>query len=223
MRRWGIPYSRSGAPHLLLRALQPGVPITLIDVGASDGEFALSLAREYGLGRSLLVEPQPARADELRRKFAGADVAVAQTALSYEPGELPMDILAWDYSSSLLPVDRANAAVASQIDLSVRETIRVPVTTLDSLCESAGMQRTDLLKIDVQGAEMLVLRGAGRMLANTRFILIEVSFKPYYVGGATFDQVYGHLQQCGFRLLGLSEGFRDAAGELVEGDALFGK
>lgn len=223
MRRWGIPYSRHGVPFLLLRTLKPGAPISLIDVGASDGEFALSLARQYGLDRALLVEPQPARAEQLRQLFSGSDFVVAQTALSNERGELPMDILRWDYSSSLLPVDRTRVAVAKRVDLSVHETITVPVTRLDDLCATTGFQDTDLLKLDVQGAELLVLRGSDRILGNTRFVLTEVSFQPYYVGGATFDEVLAHLRGRGFRLLGLSEGFRDAAGELVEGDALFGR
>jgi len=222
-RRWGIPYSRHGTPPLLLRVLRAGKPIRLIDVGASDGQFALSLALEYGLAQALLVEPQPARAEQLRQMFSGTDVIVAQTALSNEPGELPMDILRWDYSSSLLPVDRTYSAVAERIDLSVRETITVPVTTLDALCATTDFESTDLLKLDVQGAELLVLQGSKKVLGNTRFILSEVSFHPYYIGGAQFEQVRSYLKECGFKLLGLTEGFHDAKDELVEGDALFGR
>mgnify|MGYP001562149279 FL=1 len=223
MRRWDIPYSRHGTPPLLLRVLRSGVPINLIDVGASDGEFALSLARQYGLAHALLVEPQPARAEQLRGIFAETDVLVAQTALSNQPGALPMDILHWDYSSSLLPVDRTNSAVAERIDLSVRQTITVPVTTLDDLCAATDFQQADLLKLDVQGTELMVLQGSERMLGNTRFVLSEVSFHPYYIGGAHFEQIRSYLKERGFRLLGLTEGFRDARGELVEGDALFGR
>jgi hypothetical protein len=134
-----------------------------------------------------------------------------------------MDILCWDYSSSLLPIDRSRSAITESIDTSVRETITVSVTTLDDLCGATGIRNADLLKLDVQGAELMVLRGADQILGHTRFVLTEVSFRPYYAGGASFEQILAHMRERGFRLLSLREGFRDATGELVEGDALFGQ
>ena len=220
MRRWGIPYSRHGTHPSLLTVLAADVPITFIDVGASD---AMSVKRQCGFVHALLVEPQPSRVEQLRRLLPSTNVVVAQTALANERGELPMDILRWDYSSSLLPVDRSQSAVTEKIDLSVRETITVSVTTLDDLCDATGIQNADLLKLDVQGAELMVLRGADQILGHTRFVLTEVSFRPYYIGGASFEQILAHMRARGFRLLSLSEGFRDATGELVEGDALFGQ
>jgi hypothetical protein len=64
----------------------------------------------------------------------------------------------------------------------------------------------DLLKPDVQGAELLVLRGAEQTLPHVRFV---------------FREVDDFLCARGFRLLSLREGFRGTDGELFEGDALF--
>jgi FkbM family methyltransferase len=223
MRRWGIAYSRHGTQPLVLKALMAREPIVLIDVGASDGAFAASLEREYGFKRALLIEPQPARVKQLRTMFSGPNVVILETALAEQEGQRTMEVLNWDYSSSLLPVDRSRSSVLERIDLSVRETITVPVSTLDDQCRTFALDSVDLLKLDVQGAELMVLRGAEETLRRTRFVLSEVSFRPYYVGGATFEQIFSHMREKGFRLLGLTEGFRDSSGELVEADALFGR
>jgi hypothetical protein len=62
----------------------------------------------------------------------------------------------------------------------------------------------DCLWIDVQGAEMGVLRSAGEMLGNVRSIFVEVSaYKPLYEGGATLADISSYLLPRGFALVAL--------------------
>jgi hypothetical protein len=119
------------------------------------------------------------------------------------------EVLEWDYSSSILPVRRDLPKVSAVLDLSVREKINCRITTLDALMTEAGWAgNVDLLKIDVQGAELHALRGAEKTLPRVRFVLTEVSFTPLYEGSCVFGEVYDLLSAQGFRLLSLQDGFR---------------
>ncbi len=133
-----------------------------------------------------------------------------------------MDILNFDYSSSILPVLHGVGGADQLLDLGVRERIVVPVRTLDDVLDEAGwIGAIDLLKIDTQGAELRVLKGGMRGLERVRLIWIEVSFRPLYEGSAVLSDVYAFLRSQGFRLYSLHEGFRGVDGELLQADALF--
>jgi FkbM family methyltransferase len=158
----------------------------------------------------------------LRKRFHNPTVAIVEGALADKEGVQEMEILNWDYSSSLLPVRRDIKTVSSMIDLAVKGTIQCRVRTLDAvLRELDWTESIDLLKIDVQGAELVVLRGATQALMRTRLVFTEVSFRAIYEGSCVFHELYNYLCGNGFKFLALSEGFRGSDGELLQGDALF--
>ena len=98
------------------------------------------------------------------------------------------------------------------------------MTKLDTLLhELRWPGNIDLMKIDVQGAELLALRGAEQALARTRFVFAEVSFAPLYEGSCVFGEVYDFLCSRGFRLLSIQEGFRGEDNELLQCDSMFGR
>jgi hypothetical protein len=78
----------------------------------------------------------------------------------------------------------------------------------------------DLLKLDVQGYELEVLRGAEATLRQTRAVLCEVSFREFYTGQPLFTEVVAYLGARGFTLHALAEGTALGA-PLVQADALF--
>jgi len=79
----------------------------------------------------------------------------------------------------------------------------------------------DLLKLDVQGAEHMVLHGGQNTLSKTNMVWTEVSFKRLYEGACLHMEVYDLLARSGFALFELESGFRSASGELLQADALF--
>ena len=219
-----IPSNRYGVPEGLIRALPPSRPISLIDVGAHSGDFTMSIRNHCGLKRALVVEPQPARCKGLLERLGGKGIEIADCALSDHEGFEDLDVLNFDYSSSLLPLVRNDSTIHWGLDLGLRERIRCRVRTLDDLLlQLDWTESIDLLKVDVQGAEMLVLRGAERTLPRVRMVFVEVSFRPLYEGSAVFTDVYGLLRERGFRMLGMEEGFRGTDGELLQSDALFSR
>jgi hypothetical protein len=91
------------------------------------------------------------------------------------------------------------------------------------MTEAQSKENVDLLKIDVQGAELMALRGAAQTLPRVRMICTEVSFTPLYEGSSIFSEIYDFLGDRGFRLLSLREGFRGKDSELLQGDAVFAR
>ena len=222
LARYRIPFSRSGLDGALVSFLGADVPVTVVDVGASTGGFLDAVIAYCGVRKAWLIEPQPARCRELEEKYRGRDYAVFAGALSDHNGAAAMDILNFDYSSSLLKAMPDAAGAGRQLDLGVREQVEVPVRTLDSLLGShASSEPIDLLKIDVQGNELKVLRGAEQSLRRTRLVWIEVSFRPLYEGSAVFSEVYDFLYAHGFYLGAIQEGFRGDGRELLQADAVF--
>jgi FkbM family methyltransferase len=218
----GVPSNRYGVPIPLMKYLEGKHGISMIDIGASEGHFTKDINRFCGVRRALLVEPQPKRCEQLRKMFLSPQYSVVCTALAEKEGCFDMEILKWDYSSSILPVKRDRPEVNAVLDLEVREVIKCRLATLDTICkENEFNDVVNLLKIDVQGAEHLVLAGAEATLKRTELIWTEVSFQPLYDGSSTIEDVITFCKVRGFILKHLTEGFCGSNGELLQGDALF--
>jgi FkbM family methyltransferase len=224
LRHYLVPYSRHGVPPIVLQHIPSREALCVVDVGASRGEFLSSLQRVYGLSKALLVEPQPDLCSALKNRFDSSKVTVCECALGESERTQEMEILNWDYSSSLLNVYRDIENVSSLLDLELNKKIQCKVRTLDSIMNELGwLDSIDILKLDVQGAELLALQGAEETLERTKMIFTEVSFCRLYEGAPVFQEVYDYLHGKGFKLLTISDGFRGADGDLLQGDALFSR
>ena len=219
---YGVLCSRYGVPPPLVHRFRGKPPITLIDIGASEGAFTQSLCQFCGVGKALLVEIQPKRCDQLRKRFPDPSFQVVCGAAGVREEDRVVDILAWDYSTSLLSIDRTDRNAVGANDYSVRERIKTRVRSLDRLCDEFGFNYAiDLLKLDVQGAEGMVLEGARETLRRVRSVWTEVSFRPLYEESSTFRDVYDFFRRAGFHLIALEDAYRANDGELLQADALF--
>jgi len=79
-------------------------------------------------------------------------------------------------------------------------TREITLRTLDGWAASAGVERIDVMKLDVQGAELEVLRGAEGLLGGVRLIELEVAFNPIYEGQPLFGEVDAFLRARGLLL-----------------------
>jgi FkbM family methyltransferase len=207
-------------PQALSTRLPRGAPLTLVDVGAYQGDFTACVADCCGVRRGVLIEPLPGKAALLRRRFPTPPFDIVECAASDAAGRASLRVQEAEYTSSLLAIRRGLEAF-SRVPLGGTQEVPCLVRTLDDVVAAVGVGEIDLLKIDVQGYEDRVLRGAAQALTWTRWVWIEVSFVPLYDGSCTFETVHRSLSAAGFGLLDIEPGFRAPDGELLQADALF--
>jgi FkbM family methyltransferase len=195
----------------------------VIDGGANQGAFTDAFLRLHQPERVVLVEAIPELAMKLQAKYEDDPrISVVSAALSDRNGESTFEINRSEASSSLLPIDPRNSVWFGR-DLSVANSITVVTLTLPELMERLKLEHIDLLKLDLQGAERLVLAGALQILDRVRVIYIEVFFEPLYSGAWLFGEINEFLSGRGFKLCGLSNIVHAVDGDLVQANATFRK
>jgi FkbM family methyltransferase len=162
---------------LLQTLVEPGM--TIADVGANVGFYAVQMARWVGAGgRVLAFEPDPFTFELLRRRTAAGreNIEVRQWALGEARGTATLYCSAYN---------RADNRVGHRHDEAHVEAVQVEVRTLDECLAEMGLAGVDGLKIDVQGLEAQVLRGAVQAIPRARWIWVE--FSPDHLRGAGTD------------------------------------
>ncbi len=175
----------------------------VVDLGANVGDWTAALLRVAPTAQVIAVEPAPGPRAELHERF-GADtrVQIEARAVAGTSGTAELHLTEHSHNASL----HAPHDMDHLYGHGWRETdiVTVETTTVDEL---VGGRDLALLKIDVQGAELDVLRGAAATLAHTAAVLLEVTFVSHYDGDASFAQLHEHMTGAGFALAGLSAPF----------------
>lgn len=107
----------------------------------------------------------------------------------------------------------------------VASTEEVEVTTVDEFVRAHGIDRVDMLKIDTQGLDYEVLKGAEQSIKNgvVRYIFLEMNFVKMYVGQGGATTLIDYLDPLGRHLIGLYEVYRPLEGERIAwASGLFG-
>ena len=190
-----------GLLRLLEQELRAGD--TVLDVGAHVGVHALTAARllrELGGGRVIAFEPAPDSAAAVRAAAARNDlpVEVVESGLGEADGEIELR------GDPRYPTH--DAGVRSQFgDGDV--VARAPVTTFDAWAQHAGLDRLDVVKIDIEGAEILALRGMRATLRalEPRLLAIEVKDVVMERGPGDVAALHALLAECGYAPAGSPE------------------
>jgi FkbM family methyltransferase len=198
-------YERS-EQEFCVRYVQPGM--TILDVGANHGFYTLLLAKLAAPGTVHAFEPEEANFERLRVNVAlnGFDNVVGnRLAVFSEPGEVTLNVFppeqhGWHtLGSPRMEVDgQPRPPVAQQT---------VAAVTLDAYAEEHGLEQIDLLKLDVEGAELSVLRGASRLLAERRIrcVLFEISRLMVEGMGQRPEDVLQFVRESGFAVHQIDE------------------
>jgi FkbM family methyltransferase len=171
----------------------------LFDVGANVGQTTRAMLDTFPSPRVFAFEPSPATFDSLRRALGGRPgVKVEALAMGSTEGKLPFHVTR-EHSvndSLLVPAWQAGGSV-----------VEVRVETVDGYCERAGLESIGLLKIDAQGYDAEVLRGARHMLDGRRIHLYscEANFERLYEGQATLRDLLAFADEVGYQLVGFYE------------------
>lgn len=221
-RLWGafIPALREGVfPSLEHTTVPFGMEFaTVLDVGASRGQFALFARSRFRGAKIVCFEPLPEARATASRVLDDDDITLHGVALGVSSGQTELHVSARDDSSSLLPIG------SQQVNMfpGTHETgtITVRVERLEKYLDDT-IVRPCLLKLDVQGMELEVLRGAGPKLAHVDEVFVEVSFIELYTGQALAGDVIGYLAEHGLRLVDVHSVVRDSQGAALQADLLF--
>lgn len=150
------------------KVLRPGD--TAIDIGANWGAHSLLFSRLVGpTGTVIAVEPFPPALEELKWHLAKnnrANVRIIDSAVSDKPGYSSFAAGHSAYTGHLVS-DGAVAEEDSKVSV-----LSVETTTLDDLVRNQKLQSVRLIKVDVEGAESLVLQGADEVIKT---------FRPHWV------------------------------------------
>lgn len=176
--------------QFLESTLQPGD--TVLEVGANVGSLTLEIARRVGRdGTVHAIEPTGGAFAKLERNLSlNADlvprVHLHRMLVTDGDGSTPTRELRWSWRIDRTAVDR--------------ERVEVPAVSIDRMVSTIGLTRLDLLKIDVDGYEMKVLRGATETLERFRpTILVELDEKSLAPQGDSVRSAVEFLEARGFR------------------------
>jgi len=182
--------------HAIDRHLAPGA--TFVDVGAHIGYYSLKAAPVVGAaGRVIAIEPNPQTVLKLRDNIraSGASV-VAVEPVACADTEATLDLFAAPRSNTgETSLSRANASQEGPAVASYRVRAR----PLDDIVREAGVSRVDAVKIDVEGAEFLVLKGGAQTLDRFHpMVLVEVVDHQLRQMGTSSAQITAFMQAHGY-------------------------
>jgi FkbM family methyltransferase len=203
-----LPYNPDVA-QVLINALEPGD--TFIDIGAHVGWFTLIGARIVGaFGRVLAVEPDVANYRCLKRHLKindlNGDVNPRRMAVSNGNGKVKLYLNQDnDGGHALWPVWKHSSNVISDKN---RKTTKVRSITLDNLCEQEQITKAKLIKIDTEGAEGEILKGAYGLLSEKRIqhIVMEVNNRGLELMGTDIEEITNMMDNFGYKYTKLAEG-----------------
>jgi FkbM family methyltransferase len=181
----------------------------ILDVGANHGDLTVKYLGSFPKATVHCFEPSPRPISRLRARLGDHPrVRIHAKAVSDRSGTARFHCFNADPTDSLLEAETDGWRWTDRkddLDLVSSETVET--VTLDDFCETHGIDCVDLVKLDIQGAELLALQGAVRLLENRMIAAVwtELNIVPMYVDQARFHEVCSHLAQFGYRLYNLYE------------------
>ena len=188
-------------------------PSTAIDVGAYHGEWTTMFKKIFPSTKILMIEAQKEKTQILSgvcEKFSGS--VTYEIALMGATAGTEVDFVQMETGSSVFEESSPYA----------RKRLKKTLSTLDSLIgNKKEFQQVDFLKLDVQGYELEILKGATTLLKHTEFVLMETSFIPINKGCPLILEVMTFMNSMGFRILDFCSQVRRKDGTLWATDLLF--
>ena len=210
-------------PFLDIAKLSKGFQVRyLIDGGAYHGSVSNKLADMFPGSKVFAFEPEEESYQALRQNTSGkGNIIALKLGLSSNSGKAELHVNASRSTSSLSARSPSGERYYPEETAPIG-TQTVEVVTLDRWAEGRGVQRIDILKLDLQGHELEALRGSiGLLRSSVRLVYTEVEFVRLYAGNCLFHEIASFLEQNGFDLHQLYDLHSGDDGRLLYGDALF--
>lgn len=199
--------------------------ILIFDVGANKGQTAEKYRQRFQNAEIYCFEPFPDSLNALRRKFSDdAKTHIVAKAVSNKPGRELFYINGKDMTNSLLPRPTSARRYYPK-KAGPKDTIYIEVTTLDKVVSDNKIAAVDILKMDIQGAELMALQGAKNLLqtstSHPMLIYTEIMFTPHYEKSPLFHDLWSFLISFGYSLFSIYNISTATNGQIRQGDAIF--
>ncbi len=192
-------------PHVACGPLIPEIcganqisPRGIIHVGAHEGT-ELAWYQACGFQKILFIEANPQTFETLRKNVAGEKgVTAVNRAVVDKEGPVQLQVTNFDQSSSVLAL---GTHLNHYPGVEAVQSVTVAGVTLNALLDELGLDAAEFnfLAMDIQGAELMALRGADRVLRQTQAIITEVHFEDLYQGCCQIDDLDLYLEEYGFQ------------------------
>lgn len=198
----------------LLKLFDSNQKIIIFDIGSCEGEDSIKYSKLFPNARIIAFEPLPDNQKMIRSnlvKYGVSNIEVVPIALSDTKGIVDFYVSSgspegklnsdeWNYgnkSSSLLKPDK-HLEITPWVKFD--QVISVPTNTLEDVCKELNISSIDFIHMDVQGAELKVLKGAGELIRNIKVVWLEVSNITLYQNQPLKSEVERFMKQNGFCL-----------------------
>ncbi len=184
----------------------------IIDVGANEGQFAFMARYSWPQIQIDCFEPDPVAFSQLNKNHqSDPSIKFYNCALGSARGELCLNLGESSVQNSLL----------HEYGKGTKGAISVSVRTLDEIYNNSDLANT-LLKVDVQGYELEVLKGASDLLQQTNFVLLEVSLANLFEGGVEIDTLWQFIKSSGYIYHSVIDRYLDPIdGRVLQMDVIF--
>lgn len=161
-----------------------------LDIGAHKGEWTKLFKKSYPNARSLMIEPNKDHEEDLKKigPYMLALVGINDNEVDY-------------YICADKDNDQGNGMYKENTNVPFT-SVKRKCTTLDSLMSG---QRFDLIKMDVQGAELDIIQGSPAIIHDTKYLFLELQTHNYNIGAPLAGKVIGYLHQIGFEMVSIEE------------------
>lgn len=164
-------------------------PKTIVDVGAYVGDWSQMASSIFPCANVIMIDGNPENEASLQSAQRRIGPASQYSILLLGPearSGVPFYVLG------------QGSSVLEELTSFNRDEVRLPMGTLDGLLENRVIAAPTLLKLDVQGFEIEVLRGGTRALACAEVVILETALLPYNRGAPLFPDVVGFMRSAGF-------------------------
>jgi FkbM family methyltransferase len=190
----------------------------IYDIGANVGTWSLLCRALIPDSTIVAFEPMAEHWPAFRANtLALANLTMLPVALGSSEQTLTFHPVDFTDASSFLPL---TAAASKLWNIKNSTPRQLSVRTLDAVVATESLPSPDLIKLDVQGFELEVLKGATKTLNSVSWVLSEVSFSTLYEGQPSFSEYVTFLATLGFEVYAFGQSLERGV-PLIQADVLF--